>query len=127
MLLSSNGQHRLQINNVRSLRKFREKIADSLLKSVLGSHCILNAFHGVDFGFVNAIVPATSADIMHSFESGILKLVLSILLDPLGQSDTNVVDGAVEETFGSCGPNRSGQFPGSQEYRFCGGSGLLPS
>jgi hypothetical protein len=93
-----------------ALRKFQEKIADSLLKSVLGSHCILNAFHGVDFGFANSIVPATSADIMHSFESGILKLVLAILLDPLGQADTNAIDGAVEETFGSCGPNRSGQF-----------------
>jgi hypothetical protein len=96
--------------DVIALRKFREKIADSLLKSVLGSHCILNAFHGVDFGIANSIVPATSADIMHSFESGILKLVLSILLDPLGQADTNAIDGAVEETFGSCGPNRSGQF-----------------
>jgi hypothetical protein len=38
-----------------ALRKFREKIADSLLKSVLRSHCILNAFHGVDFGF--AVLP----------------------------------------------------------------------
>ena len=94
-----------------TLRKLREKIADLLLKSVLGSHCIVNSFHGVDFGAANSVVPATSADIMHSFESGILKLVLSILLDPLCQSDINAIDRVVEQTFGSCGPNRSGQFP----------------
>jgi hypothetical protein len=69
-------------------------------------HSILNAVEGVDFAYSKSDVPAILADIMHSFESTILKLVLSILLDPLGQSD--IKDPKVEQNFGSFGTNRSG-------------------
>ena len=91
-----------------TLMKKRSILADQLLARSLGSHCLINAFHGMDLGPRSCCINiSTAADIMHSFESGILNHVLSILLHPLAESEVVAIDNYVQSLWSSGGGNRS--------------------
>jgi hypothetical protein len=91
--------------DMKCFRKTRETVSDEILWRCLGSHCVLNAFNGVDFGYGGCVHSATVADVMHSFESGLVKIVLELLLHPLPPSNVGMIDSLVEKSFGSS--NRS--------------------
>jgi hypothetical protein len=98
-------------NQKASLTKFRSQLALEVLNKCLGSHRVLNAFDGMDFGPDSCINGSTSADIMHSFESGIMKDVLAILLKPLPGNDTKEIDAVVESIFGTKHSSAAKLFP----------------
>jgi hypothetical protein len=100
--------HPITASEKETLVRKRSSIADQLLSRSLGSHCLINAFHGMDLGpRTSCINTATAADIMHSFESGILNHVISILLHPLPGKDVKAIDNAVETLWCTGGGNRS--------------------
>jgi hypothetical protein len=102
---SSTPPHPFSSHDMGVFRQLREKLADDILRKCLGSHCVLNAFNGIDLGFGGCVHSATVGDVMHSFESGIVKLVVEILLDPLPPTSVRRIDNMVENVFGSHGPN----------------------
>ncbi|KAG9302442.1 hypothetical protein G9A89_000565, partial [Geosiphon pyriformis] len=65
-------QHR---QDLMEMRKMREKIAKSVLAVCFGSHSLVNAFEGIDFGSGGCIHTATVTDIMHSLEEGIISYI----------------------------------------------------
>ena len=92
-----------------ALRKLREVIAQEILGACLGSHCLVNAFEGMDFGADSCIHTSTMADIMHSVEEGLFPYITGILLDPLSDSEKRDLDALVELMFSTNGRNRSGE------------------
>lgn len=83
------------------LRDVRQQIADGILKKSLGSHCLLNAFTGIDFGSSSCIHTSTAADIMHSLESGLVTAVTQILFQSFTPTMSASIDSLVETLFGS--------------------------
>jgi hypothetical protein len=94
------------------LRTLRQEISDEILKKCLGSHCLLNAFTGIDFGSSSCIHTSTVADIMHSFESGLVTAVTQILFQSFTPTMSASIDSLVESLFGSLHRSSlSQQFP----------------
>ena len=104
-----------------SLRKLREDIADSLLQNVYGSHCLDNAFVGMDFGSDSTIHQCTMADLMHSVEEGIFKHVIECILGVLSDKVKARIDKLVEQWFTAKGSNRSGERPNYPRVNFTRG------
>jgi hypothetical protein len=94
------GLHGFTATDLRSLWTNRKVIADAILHRCLGSHALINAFDGIDFSYSSCISSPTVSDIMHSLESGIIKLITSVFLDPLPPSSQRLVDSIVHFLFG---------------------------
>ncbi len=101
-----------------SLRKLRKDVADSLLQDVYGSHCLDNAFVGMDFGADSTTHQCTMADLMHSVEEGIFKHVIECILGVLGDKVKARIDRLVEQWFTDKGSNRSGERPNYPRVNF---------
>ena len=65
-----------------SAGKRRVCICNEILKKVLGSHVVCNAFFLLHFGSQSGVFGHTFADIMHVLEEGIFKYLLSVFLPP---------------------------------------------
>jgi hypothetical protein len=76
--------NRTQVYKFRVLENRRRRIASHLLDVKLGTHRVMNAFFGMDFGpSPHGIFGALRADIMHAFEAGMIAKVLAITFDPI--------------------------------------------
>ena len=89
--------------------RLRKKVAEVILKKVYGAHAVDNAFADVDFGTTPSVDHATLSDIMHSFEEGIVKLIVDVVLSPMTDSQKMVVDSLVGHIFSSSQTNKSGE------------------
>ena len=96
-------------NDLISLVKKREALATALLKLCLGSHPLSNAFRDVDFGPGYSVHSATTADIMHTVEEGVMTYLVKLLLDPMTKNQKKRLDKGVEDIFSNDGRNRSGE------------------
>ena len=95
-------------------RKRRSLICDAVLHKVLGSHALINGFHGIDFGpLQNGIERATLTDILHTIEEGLVPMILKVFFGCMSESNRSAIDHYVTETF-STTKNRScerGNYP----------------
>ena len=96
---------------LKDFKSLREKVCTAILQKCLGSHVVINAFEGIDFGPNSCIHTATVSDIMHSLESGLIQKLLSVLLDLMPNSQTAVLDEMVEVCFGNNKSGASELFP----------------
>jgi hypothetical protein len=78
------------------------RICAEILKNVLGSHAVPNAFFPLNFGLEHGVFGHTFADLMHVLEEGVFKHLLSIFLDPLSDAVAgDLGDDLVTKLFGS--------------------------
>ena len=86
----------------------RRRIADIILRDVLGTHVIYNPFFDVDFGINrDGIHRAAVTDIMHSLEAGLFLMLLNTLLDPMTDTNKKSIDNYVQSMFVDFGRNKS--------------------
>ena len=69
------------------------QICRKVLEKVFSSHVVDNAFFKLNFGpNPSGIFGATPTDLMHAFEEGLVPYFLHVLIDPLPQSDKDVLE-----------------------------------
>jgi hypothetical protein len=84
-----------------SAAKWRLHVCAEILKKVLGSHAVLNAFFLLDLGSDHGVFGHTFADLMHVLEEDAFKHLLSMFLDPLSDTASGKLDSLVTKLFGS--------------------------
>jgi len=73
--------------------EMRKKLACSILKNVFGQHVVDLAWFHVDQGpNPRGCFGSTSVDPMHAFEEGIVPNILSVILDPLSDTEKSKLD-----------------------------------
>jgi hypothetical protein len=103
----------------------RMEICRLILRQVLGSHVVDNAFFRVSFGNnPRGIFGATPTDPMHAFEEGLVPYLLEVIIDPLSDSQKKRLDAMVESLF-SKSNNRSTQRASYPRISFFGGFSSL--
>ena len=108
-LNSQNSKSEKQV--LERLFALRKKVSTGVLKNIYGCHLVDNAFNEVDFGPNGSVERATVSDIMHSFEEGIVKYLLDIVIGMMTDTQKAGVDSLVENMFSSLNSNRSGERP----------------
>jgi hypothetical protein len=89
------------------VRRQREKLAELLLKKVLGSKVVDNPFARLPYGANrNEIHAATTADILHVIKNGLVPKLLVIIFGLMPDSQQAAIDRHVDHMFAS-GMNRS--------------------
>jgi hypothetical protein len=103
----------------------RKDICTQILRVVLGSHVVDNAFFRLNCGNnPRGVFGATATDPMHAVEEGILPNLVEVLIDPLPNSAKVTLDALVETLF-SKSSNRSSQRSLYPRISFSGGYSSL--
>jgi hypothetical protein len=103
----------------------RKEICTQILRVVLGSHVVDNAFFRISCGNnPRGIFGATATDPMHAVEEGIIPNFVEVVIDPLPDSAKATLDSLVETLF-SKSSNRSSQRSLYPRISFSGGYSSL--
>jgi hypothetical protein len=103
----------------------RKEICTQVLRVVLGSHVVDNAFFKLNCGNnPRGIYGATPTDPMHAFEEGLAPNFLEVVIDPLPDSAKSILDSLVESLFAKSS-NRSSQRSLYPRISFSGGFSSL--
>ena len=98
-LPNQTSDHTVASPQVVAQRKRRQLTAVDKLKS-LSMHVCHNAFRAIHFGGdKRGIFGANPIDLMHAFNEGVLKYVLSIIFDSMGASRKSSLDNLVDAVF----------------------------
>jgi hypothetical protein len=103
----------------------RKEICTQILRVVLGSHVVDNAFFRLNCGNnPRGVFGATATDPMHAVEEGIFPNFVEVVIDPLPDSAKATLDDLVETLF-SKSSNRSSQRSLYPRISFSGGYSSL--
>lgn len=84
----------------RTSLKRRQMIAKHILQILFGCHPVDSAFHHINMGCnPRGITGATPTDCMHAVESGIIPMIMSVVLDPMTDTDKTELDDLVGRLF----------------------------
>ena len=99
--MKAGNNHQLR-STILKIKQHRMSICDVILHKVLGCQSLQNAFHGIDFGPTdNGILRATTSDLMHTIEEGLIPNILQVIFELMPDSQLKQIDQYVHSLFQS--------------------------